>query len=195
MIHILCLNIVVYVTVFPGVVFLFFKKEGIREYTLVLMSITIINILCLKQWDLMIALIVVITIPIILYKIEKMVLNKKISLSLSKLEIDGGSVIFLIPLFEELIFRYFIFYHVVSIGSNLGNSNNLYLIISTMAFVVAHIKRLQLQALYKIPFSLLLSIIYIVTEEIWLCCMVHVIFNAIAYIARIPDEFKRRSYD
>lgn len=99
MIHILCLNIVVYVTVFPGVVFLFLKKEGIREYTLVLMSITIINILCLKQWDLMIALIVVITIPIILYKIEKMVLNKKISLSLSKLEIDGGSVIFLIPLF------------------------------------------------------------------------------------------------
>lgn len=180
---------------FPGVVFLFLKKEGIREYTLVLMSITIINILCLKQWDLMIALIVVITIPIILYKIEKMVLNKKISLSLSKLEIDGGSVIFLIPLFEELIFRYFIFYHVVSIGSNLGNSNNLYLIISTMAFVVAHIKRLKLQALYKIPFSLLLSIIYIVTEEIWLCCMVHVIFNAIAYIARIPDEFKRRSYD
>ena len=158
MIHILCLNIVVYVTVFPGVVFLFLKKEGIREYTLVLMSITIINILCLKQWDLMIALIVVITIPIILYKIEKMVLNKKISLSLSKLEIDGGSVIFLIPLFEELIFRYFIFYHVVSIGSNLGNSNNLYLIISTMAFVVAHIKRLKLQALYKIPFSLLLSI-------------------------------------
>lgn len=193
--HILCHSIIAYLTMFPGFVFFFLKKESIYTYATILAVVNMINGIWFKEWITMVLLVLMISVPLLLYKLEKTIIERKVRLPFTKLEMSGLCVIFFVPLFEEFIFRYFLYRHIESASFNQLNINFLFLFLSTVAFLVAHIKKLKVKAIYKSVFAVVLSGIFLVTEEIWVCIIIHMIFNGVVYLSRIPKMERAGVYD
>lgn len=193
--HILCHSIIAYLTMFPGLIFLFLKKESIYIYTTILAIVNMINGIWFKEWIMLALLVLIIITPLLLYKLEKTIIEKKVHLPFTKLEMSGLCVIFFVPLFEELIFRYFLYKHIKSATFIQLNINFVFLFLSTATFLVAHIKKLKIKAIYKSVFAVGLSGIFLVTKEIWVCIIIHMIFNGVVYLSRIPKMERAGGYD
>ncbi|MBQ9691413.1 MAG: CPBP family intramembrane metalloprotease [Eggerthellaceae bacterium] len=84
----------------------------------------------------------------------------------------------LFPIFEEYIYRFYLYELLCTV-----NGNDLtYVVVSSILFVVSHVYRLRAQAIVKIPFGLCSAIIYALTINLYACLAFHLAFNFCIYL-------------
>ena len=85
------------------------------------------------------------------------------------------SITFTIPVIEEYLYRLFIY------GSHIGGSSNITIItlvvISSVSFSFLHYMQGRREILIKFLISIILSVIFVFTEEITIVIIIHALYN------------------
>lgn len=89
--------------------------------------------------------------------------------------------ILLYPIVEELVFRYFLYQHFMSLGFPILY----YFLVSSLSFTVTHMFHQGTKSIYKIVFALGQSILFWYSQEILLCIIVHMCFNVFVYFDKM----------
>lgn len=186
MIRILCHSIGIYLTLFPGIIMFFIKERSLRSYCYALTIPIIINVLIFSDYKLLLLILTIITAPILIYYIEKSIHIKRIYKNIDKNISTGLLIIGIIPILEEFIFKYYLFEYISVIFSlNVCVEGIIFIVINAIVFIIAHISTQKQKALIKIVFAIISSTIFILIKNIYICIIIHSIFNAIVYISTI----------
>ncbi|WP_396335400.1 type II CAAX prenyl endopeptidase Rce1 family protein [Clostridium sp.] len=111
---------------------------------------------------------------------------KRIYKKLNKNIFTGLLIIGVIPILEEIIFKYYLLKYVMEIFIlNVYVEGIIFIVINAIVFTIAHISTQKIKAIIKIVFSIISSIIFILINNIYICIIIHIIFNAIVYISTI----------
>lgn len=160
------------------------RKSTFFQYLLCLCIIAVINCFFFRQ-----SLVVVLSafgvfcLPFILLFIEYILIEKhfkKLIAIYKRNKIIIQSVVHF-PILEEFIFRYFIYQYCILFDFN----NIQFILLSTFAFVIAHIFYQGATSIVKTIFSVTLSIIFLLTLNIFIAILIHCIFNFLVYIVRV----------
>lgn len=128
--------------------------------------------------------------------VEKVLLVKKIAIYFNKLQLQSMIIVVIIPIIEELIFRLYIYKHIFeTINGPYIVKSTIFVLISSVGFIIAHIKILKFKAIYKLLFAITTCIIYAVSLNIFICIIIHIAFNFITFIAQIPKLDRRGNFD
>ncbi|MFL2072609.1 CPBP family intramembrane glutamic endopeptidase [Marinilactibacillus psychrotolerans] len=132
----------------------------------------------------------VLVLPFLLFFIEHLVIEKNYNKLISiykKNKIIIQSIIYF-PILEELIFRLYIYQYSLLFEYNIFQ----YIILSTFAFVIAHIFYQGVSSSVKSVFSLAMNIVFILTLNIFVTILIHTIFNFFVYLLKINkyDSYK-----
>nr|MBO1355295.1 CPBP family intramembrane metalloprotease [Enterococcus sp. DIV0212c] len=186
------------ITLFPGMFLLLTKrlpiigkKSNFFQYLICLSLVTIINGFFFQQsWFVLIAAISVLILSFLLFAVEYLILEKKYNKLLSVYRKNRTVIQSIVhfPILEELIFRYFIYQYCLI----LGYENFQYILLSTFAFVIAHIFYQGAASTVKCIFALTLSLVFILTLNIFVTILIHSLFNFFVYLMRISmyDSYK-----
>ncbi|EMF0059266.1 CPBP family intramembrane metalloprotease [Enterococcus hirae] len=188
------------VTLFPGMFLLLTKrlpiigkKSNFFQYLICLFCVIIINGFFFQGSLLvLISIILVLSIPFLLFTLEYVMLENKINKLFSiykKNKIVIQSVVHF-PILEETIFRYFIYQYCLFFGYNSFQ----YILLSTFAFVIAHIFYQGASSIIKSIFSLILNLIFILTLNIFVTISIHIIFNFFVYLTKISSYDKYKNW-
>lgn len=194
------LNILFIITVFPGIILfllerfsIFNKLISIERYVFALAIVSSINLIYSKS--LIYPLLIIIMIPIILFLFEYMNLKdesktfKKVSFYIREMK-RFYLILVLIPIMEELVFRYFIYEISIIFKYTLWQ----YILLSVLSFTFVHFFEQGAKALIKIPFALIQSIVFLYSMNIYICFLIHIIFNILVYLFNISRYSKGKSY-
>lgn len=183
MLLILWHNVIVLLTLFPGIITLLLMRiPGVRNCSTT-------NLFLTSAW-VMVACDVVTTHPAMLayclmpavlifaFLIE-VLLTYGFSFFLSSIRSICQQTerlfarLILIPFFEEYVYRFFLYELLV----RQGGSAVLFLVASVACFVIAHFYTQKEKALTKIPIGLILALAYSYSQNIFLPLSVHIGFN------------------
>ncbi|WP_425482882.1 CPBP family intramembrane glutamic endopeptidase [Listeria valentina] len=127
--------------------------------------------------------------PLILFFIEKgykLIPNKANSFN------HYTSHVFLVlysyPILEEVNFRYFIYLY----GTLFNYSSIQYLLIATLTFFLSHLVYQGNSSLIKIIFSFIQTVLFLLTQNIFLCIFIHISFNIFVYLTN--NYYKKNHY-
>lgn len=142
---------------------------------------SVINTIVLKiSFNIYIEIILVIIIPFIYYFFEYITKYKKFNIVSIKANSMIIYMLIFFPIFEEIIFRFFVFKYC----SILGFSGLQAIVFATMSFEFSHIYYLGFKAINKIFFSLIQSILFFSFQSLILVISIHIIFNFYVYLYR-----------
>ncbi|MHC5407996.1 CPBP family intramembrane glutamic endopeptidase [Listeria seeligeri] len=188
--HIQLHNLLFLLTLFPGMLLLLTKwmpllkrKSTFFQYLISLGVVTFIECLFFRQSiGMILSIISVLILPFVLFFIEYVLIErqfKKLIYIYKKNKIIIQSVIYF-PILEEFIFRYFIFQYCILFGFN----DIQFILLSTLAFVLAHVFYQGVTSVVKVIFSVVLGIIFLLTLNVFVTIIIHCIFNFLIYIVR-----------
>lgn len=164
----------------------FIKDRSLKSYCYALTIPIILNILIFSDYKLLVLTLIMIITPILIYYIEKSIHMKRIYKKLNKNIFTGLLIIGVIPILEEIIFKYYLLKYVMEIFIlNVYVEGIIFIVINAIVFTIAHISTQKIKAIIKIVFSIISSIIFILINNIYICIIIHIIFNAIVYISTI----------
>ncbi|MBC1480942.1 CPBP family intramembrane metalloprotease [Listeria seeligeri] len=183
-------NLLFLLTLFPGMLLLLTKwmpllkrKSTFFQYLISLGVVTFIECLFFRQSiGMILSIISVLILPFVLFFIEYVLIErqfKKLIYIYKKNKIIIQSVIYF-PILEEFIFRYFIFQYCILFGFN----DIQFILLSTLAFVLAHVFYQGVTSVVKVIFSVVLGIIFLLTLNVFVTIIIHCIFNFLIYIVR-----------
>ncbi|MBC1540100.1 CPBP family intramembrane metalloprotease [Listeria seeligeri] len=183
-------NLLFLLTLFPGMLLLLTKwmpllkrKSTFFQYLISLGVVTFIECLFFRQSiGMILSIISVLILPFVLFFIEYVLIErqfKKLIYISKKNKIIIQSVIYF-PILEEFIFRYFIFQYCILFGFN----DIQFILLSTLAFVLAHVFYQGVTSVVKVIFSVVLGIIFLLTLNVFVTIIIHCIFNFLIYIVR-----------
>lgn len=193
-------NVIIILTLFPGIVILLInripflkRKNEMDKYAVCLAADVFIN-LYMNDRTLALPVLLLFLCPCILFILEYLLKDrgkKKIAklLSLRKQMKKPFYVMLAYPVFEEFIYRSFVY-------QILGDSDATllaYLLLSSGVFVFAHFFTQHVKSLYKIPFAVLEGLIYFYTKNIAFCIIIHMAFNMFVY-AYNETKYSRNMY-
>jgi len=129
----------------------------------------------------------VLVLPLVLFSIEYTIVSKGynnlkeiytiLNAIYKKNKVNIQSIIYF-PILEELIFRYYIYQYWLFLEINIFY----YIIISSVAFVLAHIFYQGFTSIVKLIFSFSLNLVFIVTQNVFVGIVIHIIFNFFVYL-------------
>lgn len=164
----------------------FIKERSLKSYCYALTIPVIINILIFSDYKFLLLILIMIITPILVYYIEKSIHIKRIYKNLDKNISTGLLIIGVIPILEEVIFKYYLFKYVSEIFIlDVYVECIIFIVINAIVFIIAHISTQKQKALIKIVFAIISSIIFILMKNIYICIVIHIIFNAVVYISTI----------
>lgn len=159
------------------------RKSTFFQYLISLGVVTFIECLFFRQSiGMILSIISVLILPFVLFFIEYVLIErqfKKLIYISKKNKIIIQSVIYF-PILEEFIFRYFIFQYCILFGFN----DIQFILLSTLAFVLAHVFYQGVTSVVKVIFSVVLGIIFLLTLNVFVTIIIHCIFNFLIYIVR-----------
>ncbi len=159
------------------------RKSTFFQYLICLGVVTFIECLFFRQSiGMILSMISVLILPFVLFFIEYVLIEKqfkKLIYIYKKNKIIIQSVIYF-PILEEFIFRYFIFQYCILFGFN----DIQFILLSTLAFVLAHVFYQGVTSVVKLIFSVVLGIIFLLTLNVFVTIIIHCIFNFLIYIVR-----------
>ncbi len=169
------------------------RKSTFFQYLLCLFLITIMNSLFFRQqFVVVLSLICILFLPFILFFVEYIFVErqwKKLLTIYKKNKIIIQSIVWF-PVLEEIIFRFFIYQYCELFDF----SNIQYILLATFSFVIAHIFYQGVSSIVKILFSFILSILFLLTLNIFLTIIIHCIFNFFSYIVRTSKYENHRNW-
>lgn len=200
MYRILWHNIQMIITIFPGIIlflvnrFSFFhRKNEMDKYILCLMLVVYLNLICNVQYLIILLLIPILTI--VLFIIDY-ILTEWENISLSKFKYAVAQmkkpvyIMIFYPIFEEIIYRYFIYYY-------LKESVNVawfYVLISSIAFVFAHFFNQRFKCFFKLPLAVAQGIVFLVYQNIFICIIIHICYNILVFSYNMSKYSKGKIY-
>ncbi|MCB5953282.1 CPBP family intramembrane metalloprotease [Enterococcus sp. BWT-B8] len=169
------------------------RKSNFSQYLICLFCVIIINGFFFQgSLPILISIVLVLSTPFLLFALEYAILEKKINKIISiykKNKIVVQSVVHF-PILEETIFRYFIYQYCLLFGYN----SLQYILLSTFAFVIAHIFYQGASSIIKSTFSLVLNLAFIFTLNLFVTISIHIIFNFFVYLIRISSYDKYKNW-
>lgn len=187
MYHILWHNLCIVLTIFPGIIlfcmnrFLFLRKVSeLDKYAACLALVVFANLL--NNLNLMIVILIIIISPICFFTIEY-IINERNKLDLNKfkfsiLQVKRPIYVMIIyPIFEELIYRYYMYDFVREIT----NSMLIYCFISVSVFIFVHFFSQQIKCFYKVPLAIVESILLYIYKDVFICITIHMSYNILVY--------------
>ncbi|MFX0549375.1 type II CAAX prenyl endopeptidase Rce1 family protein [Hathewaya histolytica] len=124
--------------------------------------------------------------PVLIYCIEKSIHIKSLYIKLDSNIITGILLIGIIPVLEEIIFKHYLFKYVAQIFNfDMYAKCIIFVVLNSIVFVIAHISTQKQGAIIKLVFSIVSSIIFITLSNIYICIIIHIIFNAMVYVSKI----------
>lgn len=169
------------------------KKSSFFQYLICLFCVITINgFFFQRSLPILILIFLVLSMPFLLFILEYVILESKSNTLFSiykKNKIVIQSVV-CFPILEETIFRYFIYQYCLFFGYN----NFQYILLSTFAFVIAHIFYQGASSIIKSIFSLVLNLIFILTVNIFVTISIHIIFNFFIYLIKINSYNKYKNW-
>lgn len=178
--------IVLILTVFPGIMFFIFDKIAIinklktnQKYAVALILVTIVNAIIFNE---IIMLLIILGCLIIPYLFEYIINErKKISKYGVLYEIKTLKfpvfVMVICPFFEEYIYRFFIYKHIMPVV----DKEWIYILISVLAFLFCHFVTQKEKSVYKIPIAFIECGIFIYTKNVYICIVIHMVYNIMVY--------------
>ncbi len=186
-------------TIFPGILIAiqsklpkFKRLKGNWQYALALMAVCGMNSIKYHCW---IHLLIMLSAIIASYTAE-FLFNEYKNLDISKIkyEINTLSLPFFVmivcPVFEEYIYRYFIYQYVMDTVSVTW----MYFLISILSFIFCHFMTQQLKSLYKIPLAVIECIIFISFKTILMCIIVHMTYNILVYSHNLQKYMRKNNH-
>lgn len=187
MYHTLWHNLCIVLTIFPGIIlfcmnrFFFLRKiSELDKYVVCLALVVFANLL--NNLKLMTIVVIIIIFPICFFTIEY-IINNKFKLDLDKFKFIIVQikrpiyVMIMYPIFEELIYRYYIYDFVKSST----NSMLIYCFISTSVFIFVHFFNQQIKCFYKLPLAIVESILFYIYINVFICIVIHMSYNILIY--------------
>ena len=178
--------LLILVTIFPGIIiFIFDKIPGIKrmksneKYSLALSIVTLINAIVFNNIILVLSTIVCVIIPYgfeYLFNEGKKVCKNSVMFEINSIKLPFFVMIFC-PIFEEYIYRCFIYKHIMGIVDVEWG----FVLISILAVVFCHFVNQQEKSIYKIPLGLIECIMFIWTSNIYMCIVIHMAYNILVY--------------
>lgn len=182
--------------VFPGIIYMFlrnvyfFKNSKTRNvYLIALITVDLISLLVLKEYKLIIFISISIIVPYIYIIFEKIPLNSRKMFHNIKESNSMFNILILFPIFEELNFRFILFKDCYYLNLN----NGVFLLVSILSFLITHLIYQGINALKKIPFSILQAILIMLTYNIWIIIITHIIFNILVFIEKSNSSYKKNN--
>lgn len=187
MFRILWLNLAIVITLFPGILlFIMNRFSAIRrinemdKYIICLITVVFLNLL--NDLKYMYIFFMIFICSIFTFIIEY-ILNEwgkfecnKLKYVISQIK-RPAYVMILFPICEELIYRYFVY----SITNTITTNVFIYLFISVSSFIFVHFFNQKFKCFYKIPFSIIECIIFLIFKEILICIIIHMSYNILVY--------------
>ncbi|WAA13847.1 CPBP family intramembrane glutamic endopeptidase [Fervidibacillus halotolerans] len=96
------------------------------------------------------------------------------------------SSLIVIPILEEFIFRYMIFHLLV----DQGVPNYFYILLSSLTFTFLHYYKLKEKSFYKFILGLILSLVFLWTENLFITIYIHVLFNVLVYLIKYTEFYR-----
>lgn len=198
--HIRLLKLIVEIlTIFPGILIVAQTKlprlkrlKGNQQYSLALICVCVINCIIFHCW---ISLLSILFVVILTYTME-FLLNESNNLNMGKMkyEIKTLSLPFFVmifcPIFEEYIYRYFIYQYVMNTIPVIW----LYFLISILSFVFCHLMTQKLKSLYKLPLAIIECVIFVCFKDIFMCIIIHMAYNILVYSHNMQKYIKINNY-
>lgn len=163
-----------------------YKKLG-TIYLLILLLFELVGAITLKKWD-AIEIIALVSfgsaVPII---VELNIRNVSVTLNRILSITEKNQSIFIFPILEELHFRWLIY----NVGELLSITNMEFLIISALAFGIAHIPYLGEKSLYKTFQGVLLAALFL-KLGVLVTILCHLFFNIFVYLNQENSHYFER---
>ena len=182
---ILWLKIAFFITLFPGGIYLIIRRilsshrKSMTVYLITLVIVAIVNTIILKiNFNRYIEIILILIIPFTYYFFEYVIRYKRFNILSFKANKTIIYVLVFFPIFEEVVYRFFIFKYC----SVLGFSGIQAMIFATLCFEFSHIYYLGFKAINKLFFSFIQSMLFLVFQSLlliicWDCKIVCVRMN------------------
>lgn len=180
-------NIIIIITIFPGILLflmnrfrLIRKFNEIDKYILCLSFVVIVNLL--NNISYMCTVTVIILGSYMTFCVEY-ILTEKGKVDFNKFKYVMAKikkplyVMILFPIFEEYIYRYYVY----SVMYTVVQNKIVYVFISTVTFTFVHFFNQNIKCFYKIPLSLLESIVFVIFKNIFICIIIHMCYNIYVY--------------
>lgn len=193
-------NVIIVLTLFPSI-FIFLmnrfpflkQKNEMDKYAVCLAADVFLN-LYVNNRNLALFALLLFICPCILFILEYFMKehgknNISKFLSLRKQLKKPFYVMLAYPVFEEFIYRSFVYIILEDVGVTLPA----YLLLSSGTFVFSHFFTQHAKSLYKIPFAVLQGLIYFYTKNIAFCIIIHMAFNMLVY-AYNGLKYRRNMY-
>lgn len=184
--HILWLNLVFLLNIFPGIVYALLRlfpyaklagKSKIYLYALIIVIAT--GLVSFQRVRLIIEVILMIVVPYCYFLVEWIYKNRKFALLGKEASIYKYLVLF--PALEELNFRYMLYIEC--------QSNSLpiwvYISLSVLSFLVTHVYYQGKKGYIKIVFALGQTMTFIFMQNIFIVVIAHMIFNLLVYNQKV----------
>lgn len=174
------------ITIYPGIIIMaethnskMKRLKGNVQYTVALITVTVVDCLLFRCG---LELICVICGAVITIACE-FIFNEKENINQGKIKYEIKSVMLPIfvmimcPVFEEYIYRFFLYKYIMEIT----NFKWIFCLISFFSFLFCHLSTQKLKALNKIPFSILTIFVFLWFKNIYICIVIHMIYNIFVY--------------
>ena len=189
-----------FITIFPGILTLLLDRIGklrkiksIERYIIALALVSLLNLLTFHKNS---EFILIILCSTLLFVFEYLILlknkesfKKDIKYCYANMK-DGYLIIILYPFFEEFVYRFAIYQISIKLGYSLWQ----YFVLSVFSFIFAHYYSQGFEAVKKVPFAIVQCVFYILFKDIYICIIIHIVFNIMVYLYRVSSYKNKRRY-